>query len=195
MMEENNLNQLPLIVDDKYTALVKETDLLDWDKPESPLSAAAFLNYKPAVASIGHPYEALRLANSQNLAIVPIVDHEDVYMGSITRNDLLKYITESSGLDNPGGIIIIEIAPTNYSMSEIARICESEEVLIINSQLFSNKETGKFELTLKTNRTSLDAVVNALERHNYIIKEVYGEHSSKDYMIDRYNLLMNYLNM
>lgn len=194
-MEENHLSQLPLVIDEKYSALVSESDLLDWDTPESPLSAAKFLNYRPAVFAAGHPYEALRLASSHNLSIVPIVDAENVYMGSITRNELLKYMAETSGLDNPGGIIVLEILPTNYSMSEIARICESEEVLIINSQLFSNKETGNFEMTIKTNRTNLDGVVNALERHNYKIKEMYGEQSSKEYIIDRYNELMNYLNM
>lgn len=195
LMEEHNLTQLPLVIDNKYVALVNEHDVMDWNKPESPISAAGFLNYKPAVLVSGHPYEVLKVAHMQNLSVVPIVDREDTYRGAITRNDLLTYIAENSSLDNPGGIIVIEIDPRNYSLHEIARICETEDVLILGSQLRTNKVTGKFEVTIKTNRASLDSVVDALERHQYIVREVYGEQTSKEYIMDRYSNLMNYLNM
>lgn len=195
LMDENNLEQLPLVVEDKYMALVQEDDLLDWDKHESALQGADFLSYRPAVLASGHPYEAIRLAHQQNLSIVPVVDTENTYLGAITRNDLLRYITEKTGLDNPGGIIVLEIDPRNYSLYEIARICESEEVLLISTQIFSNKITGKLEVTLKTNRTSLSAVVSALERHNYKVIEVFGDNSDNEGLTDRFNLLMNYINM
>lgn len=195
LMEQNALSQLPLVMEDKYVALINENDVLDWEDPEAQLSEANFLHYKPAVQVSGHPYEALRVAHNQNLSVVPIVDRENIYKGAITRNDLLKYITENSGLDNPGGIIVMEIAPRDYSLQQIARICEGEEVLIISSQLFSNKMTGKFEVTIKTNKTSLDGAVNALERYNFKVLAVYGEESSKDHLLDRYNNLMNYLDI
>jgi CBS domain-containing protein len=195
LMDENSLDQLPLIQEDKYMALVQEDDLLDWDKQGTALQGADFLNFRPAVLASGHPYEAIRLAHQQNLSIVPVVDAENTYLGAITRNDLLRYITEKSGLDNPGGIMVLEIDPRNYSLYEIARICESEEVLLISTQIFSNKITGKLEVTLKTNRTSLSAVVSALERHNYKVIEVFGDSKDSEGIIDRYNLLMNYINM
>ncbi len=194
LMEENNFTQLPLVNENIYMGLVQENDVLDWNNPDKRLDSAE-LSYRPAVYASGHPYDALRIANSQNLSIVPVVDNENHYIGAITRNDLLKYITENSGLDTPGGIIVLEIAPNNYSLYEIARICESEDVLIISSQVHTNSGTGKLELTLKTNRTNLGGVVAALERHKYVVKEVYGEQENKDDMMERYNLLMNYINM
>ncbi|HEY1033154.1 MAG TPA: CBS domain-containing protein [Flavipsychrobacter sp.] len=194
LMDENNLEQLPVVADEKYMGLVQENDLLDMADPDTKLDAAE-LSYRPAVLASGHPYDALRLAHQQNLSIVPVVDNENTYVGAITRNDLLKYITEKSGLDNPGGIIVLEIDPRNYSLTEIARICESEEVLLISTQIFSNRATGKLEITLKTNRTNLGGIVAALERYNYKVLEVFGDSSQDEGMIDRYNLLMNYLNM
>jgi acetoin utilization protein AcuB len=195
LMEENNLTQLPLIAEEKYMALVQETDVLDWDTPESPLSMANFLNYRPAVFGTGHPYEALKVAHQQNLSIVPVVDNEYTYLGSITRDDLLRYITENSGVENPGGIIVIELEPRNYSLSEIARICENEDVIIISTQLKTNKETGKIDVTLKTNRTDLQALVASFERHEFIVKHVYGEQVHQEDIMDRFQLLMNYINM
>lgn len=194
LMEENNLTQLAVVKDEQYVGLVQENDVLDWSNPDTSLDKAE-LRYKPAVFASGHPYDALRIANSQNLSIVPVIDNENRYLGAITRNDLLKYITENSGLDAPGGIIVLEIAPNNYSLYEIARICESEEVMIISSQVHTNTDTGKLEVTLKTNRTSLGGLAASLERHKYVVKEVYGEQEGKDDMMERYNLLMNYINM
>jgi CBS domain-containing protein len=194
LMEENNLTQLPLVKEDQYMGLIQEDDVLDWKNPETQLDMTE-LQYKPAVFANGHPYDALRIANSQNLSIVPVIDNENRYVGAITRNDLLKYITENSGLDNPGGIIVLEIDPRNYSLYEIARICESEEVLIISTQLFTNRATGKLEITLKTNRTNLGGIVSAFERHKFTVKEVYGQTDNPDDVLDRYNLLMNYINM
>ncbi len=194
LMEENNITQLPLVADGKYVALVMEDDVIDWETPESPLSAGDFLDYKPAVFAQGHPFEALRVAHRQHLSILPVVDGENNYLGAITQNDLLNYITENSGLDNPGGIIVIELAPRDYSLSEIARICENEEVSVISLQLH-NGANGKIEITLKTNRSNLSGLANSFERHNIAVREVYGEKQNDDDMMDRYGLLMNYLNM
>ena len=195
LMEENNLEQLPLIQDQKYMALVQENDLLDWEKPEAQLGAADFLHYHPAVFANGHPYDALRIAYNQNLSVVPVIDNDNTYLGSITRNDLLTYIAEKSGLDNPGGIIVLEIEPRNYSLYEIARICEGEDTIIISTQLFTNKVTGKLELTIKTNRTDVQGLAQAFERYNYKVKDIYGQQVDNEDILDRYKLLMNYINM
>jgi acetoin utilization protein AcuB len=56
-------------------------------------------------------------------------------------------------------------------------------------------EQGKLEITLKLNRTSLEPVVSSFERHDYHVKEVYGEIANNEDIEDKYNLLMNYINM
>jgi CBS domain-containing protein len=195
LMEENNFNQLPVVADEKYVGLVKENDVLDWPDQNQKLEGVGELNFKPAVLASGHPYEALRIAHQQDLSIVPVVDNENTYIGSITTNDLLKYITENTGLDNPGGIIVLEMDPRNYSLTEIARICESEDVIIMSLQIYTNRQSGMIEVTLKTNKTNLGAVVASFERHKYNVKEVYGEAGFQDDMRDRIKLLMNYINM
>jgi CBS domain-containing protein len=195
LMEEAHLTQLPIVKDEQYLGLIQEHDVLDWNTPERALDSAGFLNYKPAVSISGHPFDVLRLVSEQNLNVVPVVDSTSRYIGSITRDDLLKYIAENSGLDNPGGIIILELEPRQYSLSEIARLCESEDVTIIASALSTDKETGVIEVTLKTNRTNLEALVSSFQRHDYVVKDVFGAQSGAEEVMDRYKQLMNYINM
>ncbi len=195
MMEDNGLDALPLVSDEKYMALVRENDLLDWDEPGSPLILANFLTYKPAIFAKGHPYEALRVAHVQNLSIVPVVDNDNNYLGAIKSEGLSGFMVENGGIQLAGAIMVVEIAPRDYSLYEIARICENEDVGITNTQLRTIPETGMLELTIKTNRSDLQGVVAAMERHNYKVKEVYGETAQDENVQDRFNLLMTYINM
>lgn len=195
LMEANHLTALPLVEGDSYLALIQENDVLDWNMPERALSGGDFLDYRPAVLATGHPFDALRMAATQNLTVVPVIDSGHKYIGAITREDLLKYVTENSGFDNPGGIIVLEIEAHDYSLAEIARICESEDVIIISTQLNTNKTTGMLEVTLKTNKTNLEAVVSSFERHEYTIKEVFGAQAGQEDLSTRYEELMHFINM
>lgn len=194
IMEEAHLTQLPMVVDNQYMGLVKESDVMDLLTPDKALNDH-FNAYRPAVLAGGHPFEAMRIAHQQNLNIVPVVDSKDQYLGAITRDDLLKYITENSGMDNPGGILVLQMEPRNYSLTEIARICESEQVMVMSSQISNNATTGLLEVTLKTNRTNLEAVISSFERHEYEVKEVFGAQAGQEELMSRYALLMNYINM
>lgn len=195
IMEKNHYTQLPIVSDSQYIGLINEHDVLDWVTRESPLSVAEFSHYHPAVFSNSHPYDALRIAHQQNLSVVPVIDKGNQYLGSITRDDLLKYLSETSGVDDPGGIIVLEINPRQYSLFEIARICENENVTIISTQLKTLALTGMLEITLKTNKTDLAPLVASFERHDYDVKEVYGDQSSEDDTKERYDLLMHYLSI
>lgn len=195
LMEESHLAQLPLVHGDEYMGLIQENEVLDWHTPERALDSAGFAQYRPAVSVAAHPFDAMRIASEQHLNVVPVIDEGSRYIGSITRDDLLRFITENSGIDHPGGIIILELEPRQYSLSEIARICENEDVTVISSQLTTNRETGKVQVTLKTNRTNLEALVSSFQRRDYEVKEVFGAQAGQEDVMDRYRSLMNYINM
>lgn len=195
LMEENNLAEIPVVVNGQYMALVREEDMLEWQALDNKVSSSHFMRYSPAVNTNAHPYDVLRLAHDQKLSVVPIVDKENKYLGVASHETILHYIAEKSGIDNPGGIIVLEIPVNDYSLYEVARIAESEEVTIISAQLYTPPAGARHELTLKTNRTNLDALAATYERFGYKVLQVYGEHSNKEDMMDRYNLLMAYINM
>ena len=194
MMEENFLKQLPVVSEDDYIALVSEKDLLEWDQPEQMLSESDMLHFQPIIMLNVHPYDALNTMHQLNLSVLPVLDHERKYFGSVTKDTLLKYIAENNGTNAPGGIIVLEILPRNYTLFEIARICENEDVIITNASLRSSPD-GMLEVTLKLNRAIVDPVVASFERHNYVVKEVFGSHRNDEDLTDNYNLLMNYLDM
>lgn len=194
IMEENFLRMLPMVSEENYIALVTEKELMEIEDQDTELGSLTALQQKPGISIAAHPLEAMRILDQFNLAILPVLDLEQKYLGSVTAESMLKYFSEHSGIENPGGIIVLEIEPRNYSLYQIARICENEDVTILSSQLYTNP-AGVMEVTLKTNRTSLDALVSSFERYEYKVIEVHGDPRSREDLMDKYKLLMTYLNM
>lgn len=194
IIEDSRITMLPVVADDNYLGLVKEDELLEWDNQDDTVEHTFSIAYKPALLISAHPTEALRIMNQLSLDILPVVDMEQKYKGAVDRESLLKYLAETSSFEVPGGIVVLEIKPHNYSLYEVARLFENEDVMILNAQLTTTAD-GTMELTLKTNRTALEAVISSLERHEYKVKEVYGDQKNMEDVMEKYNLLMNYLNM
>src|SRR5690606_540011 len=104
-------------------------------------------------------YTTVKYLLQNNVTVLPVTDDENTYIGSVEELDLLSKFFKNTGLEHPGGIIVLEIEPIHYSLSEIARICESNEAQIINLQITSNPQRTSIAFTLKTNTKALDALI------------------------------------
>lgn len=195
LMQELHLSHLSLVEGEEYKALIKEDDILNWQTPEAPLSSAAFLNFRPVVYGNQHPYEAVRRAIQQHISVVPVINEQNKYLGSVSKDELLEYMSNNSGLDQAGGIITLEMKPVDYSLSEIARICENNDAILLNVQVFTYPGAEMMEVVLKTNTKEIQSLIASFERYEYTVKEVFGEMPAVESLLDRYQSLMHYINM
>lgn len=195
MMHDLQVGNLAVVDGDEYKALLKEEDLLNWETPEMALSQGDFMDFKPVVYGNQHPYEAIRRAIQQKISIVPVIDENNKFLGSVTKADLFEYMVSNTGLDKVGGIISLEVKPADYSLSEIARICESNDVIILNMQVFTRPEEEIMEILLKTNTQEVQALVASFERYEYTVRDVFGDMPVNESFLDRYQSLMHYINM
>jgi acetoin utilization protein AcuB len=83
----------------------------------------------------------------------------------------------------------------DYALSTIARIFEEEHVRILSAFVTSVPNVEKVELTLKLDRHDLARAIASLERHEFEIKESFGETDRSELLRDRYDALMHYLNV
>ena len=194
LMSEYRVFHLPLIQRDNYLALVSEDDILDWDTPEEPLSLAEFLNFRPAVFEGMHPYESVKLAKEFNLSVLPVVDQHNHYVGAITLENLFTYLTDNNTIRSQGSILVMEMEQRNYSLSEIARICESNEISILGVSIQNVDEHGLVRVTLKVNSNDIKSLLSTFERFNYHILETYAHDESNEDVQHNYNMLMHYIN-
>ena len=82
----------------------------------------------------------------------------------------------------------------DYSMSEIARIVESENAKIISSYITEYEDSTRMDVTLVVNMSEISPVVKSLERYGYKVNTFFsGRNMIDDFYRERYELLMNYM--
>lgn len=195
LMNEYRVFHLPLVQRDDYIALVSEDDLLDWDTPEEPLSLAEFITFRPAIVENTHALEAMKIVKEFNLSVLPVVNEQNHYVGLITTEGLLGFVADNNAVKEPGAIIVLEMEQRNYTMSEIARICESNDVTILCSYVKTMNDNGMQTVTLKTNKTDVQALIATFERYNYNVVNVFASEFFKENLQENFDMLMHYLNV
>ena len=189
------LQQIPIVSQSQYLGLLAAKDLLQLLPESTKLDSHLYEDFRPAISINAHPFEALRIMHLHELSILPVINEDHEYAGCLSQERLMQYLIESINIDVLGGIIVLEMEPRNYSLAQIARICENEQVIILGVQAKTNPSSSKLEVTIKTNSTDLSAVVQAFERYDYSVVDTFGDTKIENDTSDRYRLLMNYINM
>ena len=194
IMTDFYLRHLPVVDQGELKAVISEDDILEGDAMETVLSYRPPLQ-PPSVFPDDHIYDVMRLLVEYKLTMVPVVDRAGQYLGMVTSEDLLKSFAETSTFRDPGSIVILEMGRHDYSLAEIARIVESEGAIVLSTFIRSFKDTERIEVTVKINSQSIAATLATFERFNYHVKASFNEKQLQEALQERYDSLMNYLNV
>jgi predicted transcriptional regulator len=194
-MAEFRVNHLPLVDDNQYIGLISDFDLQDVND-HSLLAGQLILSlYAPFVSEEQHIYDVIRLFFEQKLSLVPVLDSNRNYKGSISINAIIEHLATITSAKDPGGIIVLEVDNRNNSLSHIAQIVESDNAQILSSFVQSFPDSTRLEITLKLNRTEISSIIASFLRYDYHVKATFNDSKSDDGTSDRYDQLMNYLDI
>ncbi|MGE5419501.1 MAG: CBS domain-containing protein [Chloroflexota bacterium] len=195
-MEIFRVSHLPIVNNQDFLGLISDADIYDMNQAKEPIGNHELTLIKPFVFSEQHIFEVIGLASRLKLTVVPVLDRKNRYQGVITTNDLIRHIAGISSMDQPGGIIVLDIVERDYSLTQIAQIVESNNVKILSMYITSPPESTRLEVTLKVNTTDLTSVIRTFERYNYEVKTwVTTNDSMESLYSERFDLLMKYLNI
>jgi signal-transduction protein with cAMP-binding, CBS, and nucleotidyltransferase domain len=175
--------------------VVSEFDLANHTDPEDAVGNVKLSLPNAFISEYQHVFDVMKMMTEMKLSLLPVIDQRNTYNGVITLPNLLRFLTLNMSILNPGGIIILEIAENNYSMAEISQIVESNDSRIIGAFFTTRPDSTLIDLTLKINNTDLNPVIQTFERYNYTIKATFAEEDDMDDLKERYDALMNYLNI
>jgi predicted transcriptional regulator len=195
-MEIFRVSHLPIVNNQDFLGLISDADIYDMNQPEEPIGNHELKLFKPYVDAEQHIFEVIGLASRLKLSVVPVLDSNDHFLGVITTSDLIRHLAGISSMDQPGGIIVLELIERDYSLSQIAQIVESNNVKVLSMYITSPPESTKLEVTLKVNTGDLVSVIRTFERYNYEVKTWVSSSDSMDrFYSERFDLLMKYLNI
>ncbi len=194
-MDEFHINCLPVINGKNFIGLIKQSDLLENSVPATLLQAEETPLSRIFVYSNQHVYDVVKFASLHKCDIIPVLKDNQEYEGLITINDLVEYFAESKSVYMPGGIIIIELRFTDFSMTQIAQIIESDGAHILSTSVTATGDPQLIELTLKIDKVDISRILSAFYRYNYHVTASYFQSEFGDDVKNRYESLMNYLSI
>lgn len=194
-MEEFKVTHLPVLKNGNFVGVISENDLLDQMDLDKPLDVLFQHLPRPYAFDKEHIYQVLARVAEFKLSLIPILDKDEKYLGCTSVHHLLTLIANTGSIKENGGIIVLEVARTDYSMAEIAQIVESNDAKILSSYLMSSPDSMNLEVTLKINSIELDRIIRTFERYDYIIKASFQKSNYEEDLQFRYDALMNYLNL
>ena len=194
-MIEFRVRHLPIVNEEQFLGLLSENDLVAESDYQTQIGALALSLVNPYVLEDQHIYDVIRMFYERQLTVVPVLDVKKNYLGLISINSLTEYFAGLTSVEQPGGIIVLEINNKNNSLAHMAQIVESDNAQILSSYVRTFPDSTRMEVTLKVNKKDISAIIATFLRYEYDIKATFNHDDENDNSRDRYNSLMNYLNL
>lgn len=195
LMNDFKVSHLPIVNNTQFLGLISEDDIIEMDNPEEAIGNHSLSLSQSFIHGWQHIYDAMKLMSTHKLTVVPVLDDKENYIGMISINSMLNYFSEITSLASPGAILVLEIGQRNYSLSEIARIVESNDAHILSSYINSNSDSTKIEVTLKIDKEDISGILQTFQRFNYVAHSFYQQKLDNDDTMDRFDSFMKYLNI
>lgn len=194
-MHEYNVSQLSVVDGNSYIGLVTMEDVINMKHLNQPLKNFTQIFRKPFVKDTAHIFDVMKSALEYNVRVVPVINDDHKYLGMISAESCLRAFAVLNSVKDAGGILELEVAVKDYSLSEVARIVEENDAEILCLYTNINQREQKAEITIKLNITEVSGIIAAFERYEYEVTSVYNDTEYAEDMKDRYDLLMRYLNV
>ncbi|MGM1430591.1 CBS domain-containing protein [Sphingobacterium lactis] len=194
-VNELHVHQLPVVKGKEYLGLITEEDLLSAEDEGLLIQDLKFTFPFIYLFDYQHIYDALQFLETYQFDLLPIINKQKEYVGVLTQKDLLRAVNQTLSNQDKGAIIVLEMEDRDNSLTHVAHIIESENTKILSTGVRMIENSTKVELTIKVNKNNISSVLASLWRHDYVVKATFNDGSDQDDIQDRYNLLMNYLNI
>ncbi len=194
-MQEFRHSMLPVIGEGGYMGMVHEKDLVKAGDLNVPLVNLSVPFSRLYLNEYQHVFDAVKFSANNDFTLIPVLNEQGVYMGLVTIMDIIKMLAEANSVQNPGGIVVLEVDKSNYALSEITRIVEAEGAQILSSHATIGPDPNIVEVTLKINKIDLTRILAGFYRNNFEVKASYHQSEFQDDLQSRYDAFMNYLKM
>ena len=195
LIADYRVTHLPVVSEENYLGLISEDDLLDADDEKLTIEMLQEHFVPFSIKENIHFLNAVSYSNQYETSIVPVVNDANELTGVITLGDLLKTLGDFSGANEIGGIIVMQMERSQFAISIISRIVESNDATILHLNTTTNAETGLLTVTLHLNKKETSAIVAAFERYEFEVIFHFSDEKFENNIETNYHHLMNYLDI
>lgn len=195
-MEIFRISHLSVVDDREYVGLISDQAIYDLNLADQLMDDCREYLVQPKIEIDQHIYEVVSLISEWKITVVPVLDLHHQYKGVITVFDVAQHFADLVAVKEPGGVIVLELSPMDYSLAQITRIVEENDAKILSLYVSRYDDSTAIKVTLKVNVVDLSPIIQTFVRFDYTISGVFMDDSKlKDLYGDRFDQLMRFMNM
>lgn len=192
LMQEFKVDRLAIVDEGKLSGVITENILLEQDE-QLIIAQLTNLLLQYSIPENTHLFDVLKTAKESSTFFLPIVNSSREYVGMTSPQKILSVFTEYSTLIGSGGIIVLEIESRNYSLTELSKIVESNNALILSALITTTEHPHTIQVSLKINKNDLKDILASFERYQYTVSAVFHQSEYEHQLQERFDGLMRYL--
>ena len=194
LFNELTYTHVPVEKDGVFIGSISENDLRCFDN-EKTLEDYQYALERFFVRDTENWLEVLKNFSVNNANLMPVLeDKSNKYLGYLELGDIMSFFNETPFLNESGAILVVEKNFTEYSFSEISQIIESSNNKLLGA-FVSKIENDVAEITIKTNISGVNDVIQTLRRYGYNILSSHEEDTYTKNLQERCDYLDKYLNI
>lgn len=194
-MDEFHVTELPVTENNKLLGFISEELLYDSDIMHSKVGDYPMLGVQCFVRVSQHYYDILKVQRTHEMGMVAVLDYDEEFKGVVLVSDVVKEFADTAIVNSEGAIITLKSSLNDYSLSEISRIVEMNESIILGANVKPDKEDPSLiEVVLRINHQDVNQIASGLSKSGYAVASSFNTEDKSFDEKDRYGLLMKYLN-
>ena len=194
-MEEFKVSHLPVLKNGNFVGVVSESEILDHLNLDENLDKLFQHLPRPFVFGQAHMYDVIAKMAEFKLSVIPILDQQEHYLGCCSVYHVMTLLANTGSIKEHGGILVLEMNASDYSLAQISQIIESNNARILSVFMTSHQDSTKIDVTLKINSLDLTSIIRTFERYDYHVKASFQDGHGDEDMQWRYDTLMQYLKL
>jgi len=116
-----------------------------------------------------HVFEVARKMLQHEVRIISVVDSSETYIGIIEKKKVLEALSKMLNITTAGSVITIELAKSDFTLSEIVHLIEVEGAKILGLTVEqAHDDDSVLHVSLKLNHIDTSVVTSSLQRHGYL---------------------------
>jgi acetoin utilization protein AcuB len=195
-MDVFRVSHIPVVDDSKYLGLVSDKLIYDLNMLEKPIDSELDKLDTSHAHKDQHIFEVAVIMYKLKISVLPVLDDDHYYLGSITLYDLARRFARLFSLQEIGGVMVLEMNVNDYSMVQISQIVEDNGAKILSSFLDRKPGASNLDVILKLDKEDMSPLIQSFMRYDYNVKAVYLDQSMlSDLYNDRFDQFMKFMNI
>ncbi len=188
------ITHIPVVEDGKLIGCLPESDIQTIENKNRTLNEYTYMfdhfytNEKATLLDL----IALFADNDSNL--IPVLDKNLNYVGYYELSDILDAFANSPFIHNESQTLIIDKPKSDYSMSQITQIVETNNGKLLGAYI-SSENIDNIEVTLRIVSEEINEIIQTFRRYDYNVITQHEDDFYLEELKDRGAYLRKYLDM